>query len=485
MTAPPRSAAFPSVAQRLDELARDRPRATALSARAADGAWHSLRYPELRDRVASLGGRLTTHPHHRTLIEQPNGVAFVVAVLATWWAGKASLVIPVGTSGMERKTLLSGVPDGAEPLVVAEDLAPAGAVATPDPPRRHTPEAWFLPSGGTTGYPRLVPVTGDPSALLAGQEMLLRQLGWRPDWVQLVMGPLTHAAPFTCALTGILGGNHVVVLHRFEFPALADAVRRHPPQWCQATPHQLALISANDQLATAFTVRLEGLMHTAAPCPPEVKRAWIDRVGADRLYELYGSTQMVGTVINRGDEWLDRPGTAGKPFMTQIRIVDSGGLTLPCGQVGEVFMRTSRTSRLPRSATAHLKAGPDGFFSVGDLGYLDEHGYLYLTSRADDVLIVGGANVSAREVEDALLGHPRVAEAVVVGRPHRLLGEVPHAIVVARDAADRLDVGDLRAHCAGLLAAHKVPVSIEQVAALHRSSAGKVERFRYRYATDG
>jgi bile acid-coenzyme A ligase len=386
-------------------------------------------------------------------------------------------------------TLLRGVEGGAAGVhrFGTDDLDArpgAGGAARPAPgpgsAGTGTGKAWYLPSGGSTGLPGFVPVPGSPVEQLRSQQGLLRAMRWRPDCTQLVMGPLHHAAPFTCAMTGLFSGNHVVVVHRFDLNAVRDAVRRLPPQWCQTTPHQMAVLAADRALSGALSTHLEGLMHTAAPCPADTKRAWIDLLGPERVFELYGSTQMVGAVIGDGPGWLKHPGAVGKPYMTQVRILDPDGRALPAGEVGEVYMRTGATRRLDPARAGHLRLRPGGFVSVGDLGFLDEDGYLHLTDRVDDVIIVGGANVSAREIENTLLGHPAVREALVVARPHKLLGQVPHAVVVATDPGARPAVADLRRHCRDSLEAYKVPGSIEFTDEFKRSRAGKIQRYAYR-----
>ncbi|MFK3979401.1 class I adenylate-forming enzyme family protein [Micromonospora sp. NPDC050397] len=483
-----------STYRRMRELAGVEPDRTAVSARGADGGWSSLTRAELVALAEAQAARLLAEPPGPyTVVALPNGIGFFVAVLASWWAGRTPLVVPPESTAPELVRLFSSVGrpreeifafDGSELVAPVRDAsAPTTAgrtAATVAVGAAEPAVAWYLPSGGSTSLPRLVPVPGRPADQLSGQSTLLGAVGWRPDADHLVLGPLSHAAPFTCALTGLVHGNHVVLVDRFAPGAVRDAVRRVPPTWCQLTPHQMAVIGADPAFLRSFGARLAGLLHTAAPCPAAVKRLWMDSIGADRVYELYASTQMVGAVVSRGTDWLQRPGTVGRPYMTQVRILDEKGLVLPPGQVGEVYLRTAGTRRLSAAQTGHLRGRPGGYFSVGDLGYLDEDGFLFLVDRVDDVIIVGGANVSAREVEQTLVAHPAVGEALVVGRPDRLLGQRVHALVVPADAESVPDTTDLRAHCAGLLAPHKVPTSIEVIAEFERSHAGKIQRFRYR-----
>ncbi|MEV6344734.1 AMP-binding protein [Actinoplanes sp. NPDC051851] len=463
----------PTVWQALRDRAAADPASPAVSVRDHAGRWRTL----TRRAFADLAGALAARPTvvrvgagEAVVVEAPNGPEFLAAVVAAWAGGRPPLVVPYGLSEHERSALLGKLHGTSGPASPT-----AGPVDGVEPDL-----AWFFPSGGTTGLPTLTPVRGRPSDVVASQQLLLGRMNWRPGGVQLVMGPLSHTAPFTSALAGLAGGDHIVVLERWSLPAARDAARRYPPAWFQTTPHQMGLIAAHEPTFAAVTARLDGMMHTAAPCPERVKRAWMDRIGPDRVYELYGSTQMVGAVFCGGDQWLAHPGTVGRPFMTQVRVVDPRGRRLPPGRVGEIYLRSAATQRLSPDRLRHVRTLPGGFCSVGDLGYLDADGYLFLTDRVDDVIIVGGANVSGREIEEVLLRHPRIRDAVVVGRPDGLLGMVPAAVVVVDGDGPAPAAADIQAHCRRSLSPHKVPVHVDLVPAIERNPAGKVQRFRYR-----
>jgi bile acid-coenzyme A ligase len=168
----------------------------------------------------------------------------------------------------------------------------------------------------------------------------------------------------------------------------------------------------------------------------------------------------------------------GRPFQsTEVLIADRNGKPLPPGEVGEVFMRSPWTRTLDSEGSRLLRTCGEGFFSVGDNGRTDSDGYLYLTGRLDDVVLINGVNVNAREVERVLLTHQGIADAVVVLRPDRFLGDVLHARIVPSDRAAPPDIASLREHCQGLISPHKIPMTADVVNALQRSHAGKVERF--------
>ncbi|MFB7957481.1 class I adenylate-forming enzyme family protein [Streptomyces sp. NPDC056045] len=473
--------------RRLMSLARTAPDHPVLSVEDAAGQWTVHTAGELYERVAATAGHALAaglEPGRHTLVALPNGEGLVRAVLASWMLGCTPVIVPPGATEPERRALFEG------PGPVAEEAfswsgAELAAALEPDAsrpvfsPRGLEPGiTWYLPTGGTTGLPALFPVTPRPSTALTGARRLMRSSGWSPGAVQLSIGPLTHAAPLMMCMAGIGGGAHVVMPRRLDPVSLRSAIERFAPTWCQLTPHQMALIDANQGLWDALCRSLTGMLHTSAPCPQEVKRRWIARLGGDRVHETYSSTQAVGTTICDGDEWLAHPGTVGRPFLSnQVLIADGEGRPLPPGAVGEVFMRSEWTEVSAGDGPRRLRGDDGDFLGIGDLGYTDDDGYLYLTGRLDDIVLVGGANVSTREVEGVLLTHPGVSEAVVVTRPDPLLGDVLHAVVVPSGPGDPPDAEGVREHCRGRLSPYKIPLTVDVVEALPRSHSGKVERF--------
>jgi len=469
------------IGRRLLELATEKPDAPALTSMSASGSWQTLTRADLCHRVRATATAMDAamDPSHGfALIDLPNGQSFFIAVLATWWSGRTPLIIPPNSTPEELNVLFAAT-GGKQPApYVTEEILSHGAAATdvlrqPSPERE---EGWYLPTGGSTGLPGLVPVYGQPASLIAGQQLLMSAMGWRASAVQLVLGPLFHAAPFTSSFSGIVGGNHIVAPPRFSRPDLEAALEIAHPTWLQLTPHHMNLIGADDGFMSTLSESLDGMMHTAAPCPEDVKRHWINRLGGHRVFEMYGSTQMIGAAICSGTDWLRRPGTVGRPFMTQVRILDERGRRLPPDTVGEVTMRSTGTRRMAASEN-HVRRHAGGYCGVGDLGYLDRDGYLFLTDRLDDVIIVGGANVSAREVEAVLLTHPSIREAIVVSRTHDLLGQTPYAVIAC--VGKPPSFAEVQKHCAQRLAPYKVPFAMEVVPELDRSRAEKIQRYKY------
>jgi bile acid-coenzyme A ligase len=213
----------------------------------------------------------------------------------------------------------------------------------------------------------------------------------------------------------------------------------------------------------------------AAPCPPWLKEAFIEWLGPERVHELYAGTESQGVTTITGNEWLAHRGSVGKAqFGSQIKILDEDGRELPPRTVGEVFMLPSGG---PGSTYRYIGASAksrDGWESLGDMGYLDEDGYLYLADRQTDMILCGGANVYPAEVEAAIDAHPAVRSSVVIGLPDDDLGQVVHAIV---DIADHeLEQDALLAHLGERLVRYKIPRTFELVRTPLRDDAGKVRR---------
>jgi bile acid-coenzyme A ligase len=225
---------------------------------------------------------------------------------------------------------------------------------------------------------------------------------------------------------------------------------------------------------------LERVWHLGAPCAPWLKEAWIEWLGAETIVELYAGTEaQVATVIS-GVEWLEHRGSVGRPLAGEIKIVGDDGDELPRGEVGEVFLRGADPSKPSYAYVgAEARTLDEGWESLGDMGWLDDEGFLYLTDRSTDMILVGGANVYPAEVEAAIDEHPGVHSSAVVGLPDDDLGNRVHAFV---HAPDGVDLDALRAHVADRLVGYKRPRTYELVDTPLRDDAGKVRRRALREA---
>jgi bile acid-coenzyme A ligase len=245
-------------------------------------------------------------------------------------------------------------------------------------------------------------------------------------------------------------------------------------EWVSLTPYHLRQLIDVAHRHRVQPAGVRGLVHLAAPCPAHLKRKAIDLFGPQRVFEMYGCTEGIGLTMVRGDQWLRRPGTVGRGFFTQIRILDRSGRPVPLGQPGEVYLRSGVAGRpvYLRSAD-NARVTTDGFVSVGDHGWQDGEGFLYLEPRQLGRVQVGGETVIPSEVEAVLMECPDVSDAAVLGVPDDRLGESLVALVVAAGAAD---AKALKRFLRGRLARPKVPRTVVFVERLPRTEAGKLDR---------
>ena len=475
-----------SVRRRIADIARAEPDRTALTGFDAQLAEQVLSWREFAERVADASGALRTavNPGTRSCVVVPAGNTLPAAIgIAAALAAEVP-VFPLNpaTPQAEQDALLRLLGRRfAHGYLMDAQLQPQriDLSAGPAPPAGAGAVAYLLATGASTGIPK---ISARPGPLRYNPDwtpsLVIRQTGWRTGQRQLIVGPLYHTAPFTTLLDALLDGNTVVLQPLFSPQWTVELVRRHAIEWLQLTPTHMREILRSPDLDPAGFASLRAILHTAARCDADTKRGWIGLLGPERVYELYGATEGVGVTLGRGDEWLARPGTVGRGFLTQIRILDDAGAQVPPGATGTVFMRTpQRVGRSDYVSDQAIRTTPDGFATVGDRGRLDRDGYLYLEPRDHDVINVGGEKVDPDEVEAALRDHPAVVDAVAVAVPHQTLGSVVGVHVVLRPGAS-VRKAELAAHCGRRLAGYKIPKQFTFVDQVPRSAAGKIQRWR-------
>jgi bile acid-coenzyme A ligase len=264
---------------------------------------------------------------------------------------------------------------------------------------------------------------------------------------------------------------------RFDAEQFLDLVERERVNFFAIVPTMLIRILRSESLPARDFSSVETAILGAAATPEWAIRQWIDVIG-DKLLMGYGMSEGIGASFIRGSEWLAHPGSAGKPIGVETLIANEAGEPLPSGEVGEIYFKPLEGEHAFRYVGASpMRTLPGGWASVGDLGKLDADDYLYVIDRRTDMIVSGGANVFVTEVEAAVLAHPDVADAAVVGIADPEWGRRVHAIVRPRTDTDLAVLPEsIRAHCKGLLASYKVPRTIEFVADLGRSEAGKLNR---------
>jgi bile acid-coenzyme A ligase len=315
-------------------------------------------------------------------------------------------------------------------------------------------------------------VSGDPATF---NEEAPRVFG-SENGCMVMPGPLYHNGPIVWSCAAWLAGSHIVVLPRFDAEATLAAIDRYKADVVYLVPTMMKRIwRLPEEVRDSYDLSsLQAIWHLAEPCPEWLKQVWIDWVGPERIFELYAGTEAQTATIITGNEWLAHRGSVGKPAPGSVMICDADGNEVPTGVEGEVWMRNQRETPTYRyvGATARTKEG--GWESLGDMGWLDADGYLYLGDRLQDMILTGGANVYPAEVEAAINEHPAVRSCAVIGLPDEDMGNVIHAIVEADPGS--LTTEELLAFVGERVARYKVPRSIEYTDQPVRDDAGKVRR---------
>jgi fatty-acyl-CoA synthase len=342
----------------------------------------------------------------------------------------------------------------------------------------------MLYSSGTTGRPKGVrkplPGTGfgDPTALpVVVAQAMTSMLGATPDSVYLSPAPLYHAAPLVYTMSMQRLGATVVVMEKFDPRACLELIERHRVTHAQFVPTMFVrMLRLPEEERNRFDLSsLEFAVHAAAPCPVDVKRQMIDWWGPI-LHEYYSGTEGVGSTYITAQEWLEHPGSVGMP-RDECHIVDEAGEEVPAGTPGLVYFAGGMPFEYHNDPEkTRGVANEKGWRTLGDIGYLDEDGYLYLTDRKAHMIISGGVNIYPQEAENALCGHPSVVDVAVIGVPDEEMGEAVKAVgqpVPGVDGSPAL-AADLIAYCRERLAAYKCPRTVDFVTELPRDDNGKL-----------
>jgi bile acid-coenzyme A ligase len=410
-------------------------------------------------------------------IALPNSVDWYIAFFAALKVGATPQ--PVSSRLPPRE--LDAIIELADPKAVfgaevaGRPCFPLGYRATGDatPPPDAIAPAWKAPtSGGSTGRPKLI-VSGDPGVLDVESTPLL---GITPEGCMVMPGPLYHNGPLIWSVMALLWGDHVVVLPRFDAEATLAALADHRADIVYLVPTMMKRIwRLPEDVRERYDLdALKVVWHLAEPCPEWLKLVWIDWLGAERIFELYGGTEGQANTVITGPEWLAHQGSVGRVNAGEIQIRDADGNPVPSGEMGEVWMRTTRETETYHYLGAEARRSDDGWESLGDMGRMDDDGYLYLGDRMQDMILSGGSNIYPAEVEAALQEHPAVRSCVVIGLPDDDLGNKIHAIVEADEGGVTAD--ELATFMAERLVRYKIPRTFEFVDEPLRDDAGKVRR---------
>jgi long-chain acyl-CoA synthetase len=341
----------------------------------------------------------------------------------------------------------------------------------------------MLYTSGTTGRPKGVRrALPDPEKAVMGYKILSAVFDFRPDAedTALATGPLYHSGPINlCLAIPLNHGIPTFLMEKWDAEEMLRLIERHrvTHTFCVPTMFRRLLALPEGAREAADLSSLRFVIHGAAPTPVEDKRAIIAWLGPI-VTEIYAATEGMGCLVG-SEEWLARPGTVGRPA-GEIRIVDGEGRPVPPGTVGTVFLQPVGGGDFEYHGDAEKTEGArrDGYFTVGDMGYVDDEGYLFLTGRSAEVIISGGTNVYPAEIDGVLLEHPAVRDGAAVGAPDPEWGEVVKAVVALQPEATPGDAlaGEILAHCRRALPTYKVPRRVDFVDEIPRSEAGKILR---------
>ncbi len=379
-------------------------------------------------------------------------------------------------------------------VVVMGDRVPKGAAsyesmldaAAPDEPEHQSLGAVMMYTSGTTGSPKGVrstalPLGGEIDLGVMAIQGYTGLFGIDITGRSLVTAPLYHGGPYIFGAIPFGAGCSIVMRRRFDAAEVLRDIDEHQITNAYFVPtHFARLLKLPDGLRAAFDgSSLRTVWHTAAPCPPEIKRAMIDWWGPV-INETYAASDGgIGTLIS-SEEWLAKPGSVGTPSpLSEIIVVDDDGHPVPPGQVGTIYIQNrlggdvSYHNDHAKTEAAHLAPG---VVTVGDVGYLDDDGYLFLSDRKIDMIISGGVNIYPAEIEARLMGHPSIADAAVFGVPDDDFGEQVKAAVLLADDIEPDDdlIAELSEFCRDELAGYKVPRSFDFPDEFPRTATGKL-----------
>ncbi|GAB2781665.1 acyl-CoA synthetase [Streptomyces daliensis] len=455
----------------------------------------------------------------------PNGVEFLTAYLAASQAG--FYMVPVNHHLVAPEIAWIVADSGAKVLIAHERFAEAAAAAAdeaglpssgrfgvaesagpgsgstapagfrpygellkgqPSEPPRDRTSGWVMNyTSGTTGRPRGIrrPLSGkEPEETYLGG--FLGIFGIKPfdDNVHLVCSPLYHTAVLQFAGAALHIGHRLVVMDKWQPEEMLRLIDAHRCTHTHMVPTQFhRLLALPEETRAAYDVSsMRHAIHGAAPCPDHVKRAMIEWWG--HCVEEYYAASEGGGAFATAEDWLKKPGTVGRPWpISELAVFDDEGNRLPPGELGTVYMKMSTGGFSYHKDEGKTRKNRIGdFFTVGDLGFLDEDGYLFLRDRKIDMIISGGVNIYPAEIESELLTHPAVADAAAFGIPHDDWGEEVKAVVEpapGHEAGPGLERAVLD-HCAQRLAGYKRPKSVDFVTEMPRDPNGKLYKRRLR-----
>jgi long-chain acyl-CoA synthetase len=352
-----------------------------------------------------------------------------------------------------------------------------------DPPMSTVPLPNLLYTSGTTGLPKgteLPPTMFAGGATMVEHLEALRKNRFAAFGTHLVVGPMYHTGPLS-GMRLLVAGIPSVILPRFDPEHALQAIATYRTESAVMVPtHFVRMLGLPDEVKAKYDVSsMRHVAHTGAKCPVDVKRAMIEWWGPV-FTDAYGATEVGTTCSINSEEWMANPGSVGRPIPPfSVEVYDDNDVRLGPNEEGRLFFRdaTGRGIVYPndpaKTAAAHLEPG---VFTLGEIGYVNDAGYVFITDRFSDMVVSGGVNIYPAEAEQVLVQHPGVADVGCIGVPNREMGEELRALVVPVDPASPPDPAELVAFCRERLSHYKCPRTVEIVADLGRNSMGKINK---------
>ncbi len=496
-------------------LAEERPDEFALTDPGGSMTWAQV--GAVLDRVANGLGAVDLGPRRRVAVFAENASETALAHLGGLIGGASTVpvnfhltadetayilrdsetrVLFVGPETVERG-LAAARAAGVDTVVAwGLDAAVAGTIpwsewlaAAPDdePDDGIAPLPNLLYTSGTTGVPKgteLPPTMFAGGGTVAEHLEALRGNAFARYGTHLVVGPMYHTGPLS-GMRLLVAGVPSVILGRFDAERTLATIEEHRTESAVMVPtHFVRLLALSDDVRGRYDVSsMQYVAHTGASCPVDVKRAMIDWWGPI-FVDAYGASEVGTTCSINSVDWLGHPGSVGRPLPPfEVLVLDDDDREVPAGTEGRLYFRdlTGRGVVYPndpeKTAAAHIA---EGVFTLGEIGYVDDEGFVYITDRFSDMVVSGGANIYPAEAEKVLLQHAGVADVACIGVPHAEMGEELRGLVVPADPASPPDPAELVAFCRERLSHYKCPRTIELVGDLGRNTMGKLNKRRLR-----
>lgn len=480
---------FVTPGMQLEYISRYKPDSTAIIYIDKDDCKTTISWRELHNRSSQFAWKLIEDgmgPGSVILVTLPNCIEHIIAAFAIWKAGACYFPISHKTARLELEEICQTV----SPVGAFSDFNVPGTAFCLDsktiyqtmegkkvemPPDIEAAPNMISPSGGTSGKLKFirqnVPAGLDDNII----QNWFAMSGMNFEQRQLFVGPLFHGAPHTAAFNGLFIGNTLIIPRNLCPLNIVKLIKEYQIEYIQMVPTLMNRIAKLPDIRKEDFASVKALCHTGGFCSAHLKKMWLDLLDPEKLYEIYSMTEVIGLTCIRGDEWLKHYGSIGLPVGSgKVSIRDGQGRELPPYEAGEIFMTppaeffmTEYMNREP------LEVKNGGFRSVGDIGYVDEDGYLYFSDRRSDMFVLGGENVFVTEVETAILRCGAVLDAVVIGIPDEEWGRRLHAVV---ETAGKIDEEELQVCLKQYLSPVKIPKSFEFVSHIQRGDNGKADR---------